>query len=230
MKKNDNILISVCITSYNRPVTLVQTIESVRHQTYKNLEIIIIDDLSTDPKVENVLSSYQDIDPRVKYIIPDKKLGLVDNFNVVKRMCKGKYLLYLNDDDWLDENYIEESLSFLEANPNYILATGKTKFYVNEKFTYFGDVIDFYIKSPFTRVITFYDQMLGSGNCPNFGLIRLEKIQNLFMSNLIGHDCIFVSNLAYLGNINTLDSIFIHRRLGGTSTTLTISATIHNFS
>ena len=62
-----NILVTVCITTYNRDDILPETIKSVQNQTYNKLEIIIVDDCSTD-NTEKLIKQYIKKDKRIKYI------------------------------------------------------------------------------------------------------------------------------------------------------------------
>lgn len=213
-------LVSVGITTFRRPRTLKQTLNSVISQTYKNLEIIISNDDMNDIKTKNIIKQFLKTDSRIKYISNKIKLGsTLNQLSVLKHSC-GKYFMWLNDDDWIDKNYIEDCLFTITSNPDLILVCGKTRFYQDNIFAYNGRAINILSKDSRKRLLTFYTQQLGSGNSPNFGIILKEELEKISVKNILGWDNILFSNIAYKGKIKTLDTIYIHRRLNGESKSL----------
>ena len=98
-------LVSVGIPTYNRPKSLIRTLNSILHQTYKNLEIIISDNCSTNADVEKIVMKLCSKDSRIKYFRQKKNMEAAYNFNFVKNNSNGKYFMWLADDDWLDYDY-----------------------------------------------------------------------------------------------------------------------------
>jgi glycosyltransferase involved in cell wall biosynthesis len=97
-------MISVIIPTYNRYDLLLRAIESVRNQTFKDFEIIIIDDCSEDDRYEN-LKSIND----VRYFKLPKRTGLpakVRNHGILE--SKGEWIAFLDDDDIWAQNKLEE--------------------------------------------------------------------------------------------------------------------------
>lgn len=125
---NKEPLISVIILSYNHDKFLRKAIESVISQTYKNLEIIISDDCSTDNSV-NVINEYSD--DRIIKVFNQKNLGAVINNNNALRMTNGEYIALLNSDDYWDPRKIELQVKFLEENIQYGAVFSRA-FIVNE--------------------------------------------------------------------------------------------------
>lgn len=113
-----NNLVSVVISSYNRFDLLLNSIESVKKQTYKNIEIIVVDDGSTDKRyknndLENVIFLHLDeSNSRNKLGYPS--CGYVRNYGF--KVSKGKYIAILDDDDYWLENKIEEQVKILDEN------------------------------------------------------------------------------------------------------------------
>lgn len=105
-------LVSVIIPTYNRADYIGETIESVLNQTYSPLEIIVIDDGSTD-KTREVVANYL---PRVRYIWQENaERGAARNHGL--RIASGKFIAFLDSDDvWLP-NKIEEDLKIFNSNP-----------------------------------------------------------------------------------------------------------------
>lgn len=96
-------LVSVIIPTYNRPVQLKETIESVLSQTYKNLEIIVVNDAGQD--VSDLLSSFKD--RRISYFVHDENKGLAGARNTGLENAGGDYIAFLDDDDIFYQNHIE---------------------------------------------------------------------------------------------------------------------------
>lgn len=117
-------LVSVIIPTYNRAGIILGTIESVRAQTYKNLEIIIVDDASKDDTAE-VVKAIQD--ERVRYIPNAKNQGASITRNNGVQAATGEYVAFLDSDDvWLP-NKIELQLPLLHNNPKREKVVGYTQ-------------------------------------------------------------------------------------------------------
>lgn len=111
-----NPLVTITTVTYNSEKTLSQTIESVLHQTYSNVEYIIVDGLSTDRTIE-VAESYADAFRQKGYIytiISEKDNGMYDALNKGIRMAHGEIIGNINSDDWYELDAIEKSVRFFE--------------------------------------------------------------------------------------------------------------------
>lgn len=108
MTKEYQPLISVIIPIYNAERYLQQCIESVVNQTYRNLEIILVDDGSTD-KSPALCDAYGAADPRIK-VVHKKNEGLVRARKTGVSMAGGAYITYVDADDWIDPDTYETVL------------------------------------------------------------------------------------------------------------------------
>ena len=108
-------LVSICIPTYNRAHMVNRAIESALSQTYPNIEIIVVDDGSTD-NTDDLVFSYQD--SRVTYVKNFKNLGQFRTFNRCIELAKGKYIHILHSDDYIDSEFTRICVDFLEDNPN----------------------------------------------------------------------------------------------------------------
>ena len=106
-------LISIYITNFNYGKFLEKSITSVLSQTINNYELIIIDDGSTDNS-EHILEKYKK-HQNIK-IIFQKNIGLNASNNVALKLSKGKYILRLDADDFLEENALEEMCKTLDQD------------------------------------------------------------------------------------------------------------------
>lgn len=108
-------LISIAMTTYNGESFIKEQINSLLNQTYKNLEIIICDDGSTDKTIE-IIREYEQKDKRIKLFQNEKNLGVLKNFEKAISLCSGEYIALSDQDDiWL-ENKIEILLHEIGEN------------------------------------------------------------------------------------------------------------------
>ncbi|MDD4528109.1 MAG: glycosyltransferase family 2 protein [Candidatus Margulisbacteria bacterium] len=103
-------LITVAIAVYNTEKYLKDCMESVVNQTYRNLEIICVNDASTDSSLV-MLESYASRDARIKIITNEKNSGLGVTRNVGMDAAHGEYILFIDSDDWLDLTACEKLLN-----------------------------------------------------------------------------------------------------------------------
>ena len=109
-----NSMISIIMPSYNTANYIEASIESVRHQTYENWELIIVDDCSTDNTDEIVKPLLSDA--RIRYLKNEKNSGAAISRNRALREAKGKWIAFLDSDDlWLPEK-LEKQVAFMEQN------------------------------------------------------------------------------------------------------------------
>ena len=112
-------LISVIIPVYNVEEYLRECVDSVINQTYKNLEIILVDDGSTDSS-GSICDEYIDMDERVT-VIHQKNGGLSDARNTGLSHSIGKYVYFLDSDDYIAENTFETLLAIAEKDNSDIV-------------------------------------------------------------------------------------------------------------
>lgn len=109
-------LVSVLMTSYNREKYISTAIESVLASTYTNFELIVVDDCSTDRTVE-IVKSYAERDKRVRLYINERNLGQFGNRNLAAKYANGKFLKYLDSDDYMYPTGLEVLVNMMEKFP-----------------------------------------------------------------------------------------------------------------
>ncbi len=115
-------LVSVVIPTYNRLAYLQEAVESVLNQTYRNVEIIICDNASTDKTYEFFMSY---INEKIIYIRHEKCLFPLDNWNSWIGKAKGEYVTFLPDDDKLAPTFIEKCVkAFFEDKDTTLVKAG----------------------------------------------------------------------------------------------------------
>lgn len=108
-------LVSVLITSYNRAAFIAEAIESVLCQTYKNFEIIVSDNCSTDETM-TVLERYRN-HPNIRIHRNDRNIGQFPNRNMCASLARGKYLKYVDSDDLMYPWGLELLVNMMEQFP-----------------------------------------------------------------------------------------------------------------
>ena len=111
-------VVSVLVPTFNRPLYLAQALDSVVRQTYRNLQIIVINDGGTD--VTDVVKSFDD--PRITFINRRQNHGKPFSLNEAITYAQGKYVAYLDDDDIYYPHHIETLVDALENNADYGVA------------------------------------------------------------------------------------------------------------
>ncbi|MCI8565604.1 MAG: glycosyltransferase family 2 protein [Lachnospiraceae bacterium] len=112
-------LVSVVIPAYNRENTIIRAINSVLNQTYSDLEVIVVDDCSTDNTKEAVLSI---CDSRVKYHRLDCNSGACVARNTGVALANGEIIAFQDSDDFWHENKLERQLAYIKKE-NYDFIT-----------------------------------------------------------------------------------------------------------
>ena len=108
-------LVSVIVPTYNRAYCLTATLDSVLNQTHQHVEIVLIDDGSTDDTVELIAQKYGD-EPRVRYIY-QPNAGVVAARNHGLRIAQGDFIALLDSDDLWHPWKLEAQLAVMQARP-----------------------------------------------------------------------------------------------------------------
>ncbi len=120
----ENIKVSVITPTFNDEKFIARTIESILNQTHANLELLIVDDCSTDNTIK-IIKEYND--HRIRLFVNDKNSGAAFSRNKAIREATGDYIAFLDGDDFWDVTKIESQLSFMVEN-NYLFSC--TEYYI----------------------------------------------------------------------------------------------------
>jgi glycosyltransferase domain-containing protein len=125
-------LVTVGIPTYNRPELLSRALELICSQSYQNLQIVVSDNASEDPRVAEVVQERMRADPRVSYHCHPRNLGNVANFGSLIDKAAGEFFLWAADDDrWepffiakcMEELLRDSSLASCQMEGRYEIAT-----------------------------------------------------------------------------------------------------------
>lgn len=159
--------VTVYITNYNYAKYLQRSVDSVLKQSLQDFELIVIDDGSTDNS-RDIIENYREDDRFT--IIYQKNKGLNVTNNIAMRIAKGKYIVRLDADDFLEPNALEEMSNVLEQDSTLGLVF-PDYYYVNEE----GERTGEERRHNFDKEVSLYDQP-AHGACT---MIRLEYLKVL---------------------------------------------------
>jgi glycosyltransferase involved in cell wall biosynthesis len=112
--------VSVALPVYNGARYLSRAITSILDQTYRDFELIISDNASTDA-TEPICRELKASDPRIRYVRQPRNLGASPNFNFGYELATGEYFKWAAHDDFLEPEYLAACVRALEANPDAVL-------------------------------------------------------------------------------------------------------------
>jgi glycosyltransferase involved in cell wall biosynthesis len=118
---NEFPLVSVCIPTYNSEKYIDMMLSTILNQTYKNIEVIISDNFSTDNTLKILLSYKSNVNWRIYQ--NDKNIGALNNMGKLIEMATGKYVAVYHADDMYDSHIIEKSVAVLEGMPKVSLVS-----------------------------------------------------------------------------------------------------------
>lgn len=119
--------ISVIMPTYNYGKYICSSVDSVINQTFSNWELIIIDDCSSDNTIDILKNKYSG-DSRISFFKTEKNGGSAVARNLGLDKARGKYICFLDSDDFYDENYLESQIEILEKkNADVVVSSYRRK-------------------------------------------------------------------------------------------------------
>jgi len=205
---NSKPLVSVGIPAYNRPEGLKRTLESITGQTYRNLEIIVSDNCSPDPNVERIARDFEKLDNRIQYFRQTENAGAPSNFRFVLGKARGKYFMWVADDDFISEDFIWQAVQFFEEHSGYTIVSGipfnitrRGEHRANNGHSFTG-------KFGVLRVLRTYN---ARGMVVYYGLVNTAALRRIIIGSRFAEDRYAVASLAYMGKIKTLETMRLYR-------------------
>jgi glycosyltransferase involved in cell wall biosynthesis len=199
----ESALISVIIPTYNRAHLIGETIQSVIDQSFKNWELIIVDDGSTDD-TKNRISEYND--GRIKYFMIEHSGIIAKVRNAGMRIARGDYIAFLDSDDLWEPFKLDYQISLLEQYPQVSFAFGHgtqfgnratptpemEKFFVGNVFVPFllEERFIFYVptlvfRREVTATISLIDETLSFQGENEFFLRMANSFSGVFTNNIV---------------------------------------------
>lgn len=157
-------LVSICIPTFNNESYIRATLLSVLRQTYRNIEIIVVDDCSGDGTIE-IIEAFKQKDDRIRLVKNDENLGMVGNWNKCLSLAAGEFIKLICGDDMLDKTAVAKEVAAMRKHSTVNLVESDTR------------LVDSYGKK--TGVFRRY---------PASGLVNGQKVAkvSLIMQNFFG--------------------------------------------
>jgi glycosyltransferase involved in cell wall biosynthesis len=216
MASASNPKVSVGLPVYNGAEFLAAAIESILKQTYRDLELIISDNASTDA-TRDICLGFASRDSRIRYFRQDHNIGAGPNHNFCAQQASGKYFRWASHDDLLEPRYLEACVAMLERDPSAVLCHSKTRIIGDKGEAFATHLAGLDSPRPSER---FGAIILKPHWCVEmFGLIRASSLaQTHVMSNYFGGDKTMLAELALLGRfLHVPEPLFINRDHPGRS-------------
>jgi GT2 family glycosyltransferase len=172
--------VSVVLLNWNGIQYVDKCVESVINQTYENIEFIIVDNASTDGSIQIIQKKY----PLFRYLLNNKNYGFAKGMNQGIEISKGEYVLLLNNDVYLDSNYIKEGLSRIQKDEKIGFIGGLEYIWKADKLT---DKLHIscgpmYLRKrmQMTGKNNFYDEQVCFGITGSFPIVRKKMLDDIF--------------------------------------------------
>tara|TARA_B100001057_G_scaffold301503_1_gene301726 strand:+ start:457 stop:1302 length:846 start_codon:yes stop_codon:yes gene_type:complete len=195
----NNQLVSIGLPVFNGHPDVEDCINSIVNQTYKNIEIIISDNCSTDLTSDYCYKKSLE-DKRIKFFRQNQNIGGDKNFEFVFKKSTGDFFMWISHDDIISHNYIKENITVLEKNRDCVYSSGinyfKGKDFKDTRINTFNIKGDSYL-----RFKTFLNYCWHSHGC-FYSLIKKKSLDdfNFYKSSVIGIDWIINMHLLSKGN------------------------------
>lgn len=199
-------MVSIAIATYNGEKFLKQQLDSIYNQTYKDFEVVVCDDCSSDKTVE-ILKEYNS-KYGLKYFINDENLGFVKNFEKAISQCSGQFIAFCDQDDiWLPEK-IEILLNEIQDS----LLIHSDAYIVDENEKIISQSYSKYAQKIFTKntiELLFYNFVTG---CTTMINRRLLDFSFPFPKDVIAHDWWFAFIATKLNSVKYYNKPLIKYR------------------
>jgi glycosyltransferase involved in cell wall biosynthesis len=222
MQKNP--LVTVICLCYNHADFVVESLHSIVNQSYKNIELIVVDDCSSDNSVLFIRNWLVDF-PNVKLIVNQKNLGSTKSFNKALKIAKGDYIFDLAADDVLLPYCIEKQLECFDNShfDNLGIVYGNA-----ENISENGQFLSYYLEVDTDKKVinpritgNIYKSILTSGDglCSVAALVKKSVYIDLngYDENLVYEDLDFWIRATRKYNVDFIDTILVQKRTVSTS-------------
>ena len=215
----NNFKVSIGLPVYNGEDFLKYAIDSLLSQTFRDFELIISDNASTDT-TPKICQEYVLRDKRIRYIRQNKNMGALWNFNFVLKQSNKEYFIWVSSDDKLHPEFLQKNIDILEKNKNVVCSIGDV---------IYSDVINYEFKSNNDTKKTFRQRYVKStyGTYESkvrtylkffqasmiYGLYRRDKLQKSITINKIflAFDLSIILNVLKYGDFHVIDENLLHR-------------------
>lgn len=210
----DEPTVSIGLPVYNGARFLPQAFESLLGQTYRDFELIVSDNASTD-ETAAICAEYAARDSRVRYIRQPVNIGAPRNWSFVVTVARGRYFKWASCNDRCAEDMLERCVAVLEQQPHAVLCYGRTRLVDEEtgrEEPYAGDIA-IEDERPSDRLMRLLREL--RLNNAQSGLIRLDALRQTGLDRPYpAGDMPLMAELALRGTFVLLPDVLLFRRMG----------------
>lgn len=188
-------LVSIIVPIYNVEQYLKKCIESIINQTLTNIEIILVNDGSTD-NCGKIIDEYAKKDNRI-IALHKENGGQASARNMGLDIASGKYIGFVDSDDWVDSNIYEMMYNSIEESKSDICVCGRKTYSSNEKLNYKLDITDETIDFRYHKVEEYVSKRL-------FYKHTVSSCNKLYSKEIIEKNNIRFKDVSYVGSEDTL--------------------------
>ncbi|MBY7733840.1 glycosyltransferase family 2 protein [Francisella philomiragia] len=215
---NGYLKFSVITVCYNSEKTIQKTLQSIKDQTYKNIEYIIIDGGSTDRTLE-IINQYSDI---VDILVSEPDNGIYDAMNKGIKLAVGDYIGFLNSDDYYAKDIFEKyNMALKSSNGDYIYSDAfflkddkkeyvKAESEIAEKVYQYMPMshMSLFVKSYFVKNIKFDTSFKIAADLDFFNKLREQTSNNVFI-----HDSFSYFSMGGISNIADIETLWESKKV-----------------
>ncbi|MBI2033731.1 MAG: glycosyltransferase [Candidatus Liptonbacteria bacterium] len=207
-------LVSIGLATHNGQSYLREALDSLLAQTYRNFELVISDNASTDD-TPRICEEYAKKDRRIKYIRQRSNIGHARNFEYLKKNARGEYFIWASDDDKRAPTFVERCIAALDADKEAIAAISKLMHFDDLGRTQKEDPKLFFTfkKDLYGRLKEFILLTIlgGKGNM-TYGVWRREKIVDCKFIDKPFLEYDFLFRCLVRGHFTLVDEILFYKR------------------
>lgn len=205
-------LISVGMPAYNGSLWIKASIESILSQSLTDFELIICDNASTD-ETESICLNFAKQDHRIRYYRHSKNLGIVENYNTVAKLARGKYFKWASCNDLCAPEFLALCCLVLEDREDVVLCCPSTRIFTNDlsdaqDYKEQGDIQQ---NNPVERYLTLCNT-IELNNVIN-GLFRTNVLKKTSLQNFSASDINLIAELTLYGKFVQLKEPLFYRRI-----------------
>ena len=210
--KGSNPILSIIVPMYNAQDTISECIDSILNQNFKEYELILVDDGSTDNTLK-ICKIYAEKDSRIIIVPLEKNKGLITARKTGVEIANAEFIGFVDSDDWIERDMYSDLIKIQKENDCDLISSGIYRDYLEEKYT--TELVDNFQEGLYTNIPQdIYSSMLYDDKNKTFGifctlvnkLYKKDILQNIYKNIdtrvFYGEDCLTL--FSYIMKISKL--------------------------
>jgi glycosyltransferase involved in cell wall biosynthesis len=214
-------MLTIGLPVYNGENGIRRSIDSILAQTFTDFELIISDNASTD-STSDICSEYEKKDSRVRHVRHSETRNFMINWRFPVEQAKGKYFMWISDDDIWEDTFVEKNIEILESHPKVVGSISNIKLFGPNIKNYMSNSKESQSKLKIVRSVTgTYEEkvkkILEFNWCLNlYSIFRTKELKkSLVYTVLISWDFAVMLSVIEFGEFYVLDEVLLKRGTEG---------------